>query len=312
MEGGRYRIYASGQIVAGDAQRLRQFVRERVPGPAVIAFDSPGGSVAEALRIGNTIRELNLDTEVGARAAGAEREALCSSACAYAFAGGVNRYFTGHGTRLGVHQFSLPDRTHADVSDIQIASAILVEYLSRMGVDATAFAAAAAARSNEMFWLSPEDAESLRLANNGNEITTAEIRTVDMVPYLRLEQIRQWHWSRVLILCGERGPVMMAGIVSEPDEVRMLAVMTVAHLEVDGAELLVSRALPREEEDGVLWIDRALDAGAVARILRASRLDFWAEGGGAVRWGGMMDLRPVRDRLANFVSDCISSRRPTR
>lgn len=41
MEGGRYQIYGSGQIVAGDIARLREFIREHVSGPAVIALNSP-------------------------------------------------------------------------------------------------------------------------------------------------------------------------------------------------------------------------------------------------------------------------------
>lgn len=315
LEGGRYRIYASGTIQAGDAVRLRQFIRAQNVDMAVIAFDSPGGSVAEALRLGNLIRELNLDTEISRRGnESAVGQAVCASACAYAFAGGSNRYFTGYGSRLGIHQFSMPGTAQANVADVQVASAVLVEYLTRMGVDANAFAAAAVTRSEEMLWLSPEEAESLRLANNGNQVTTAEIRTVDMIPYLRLEQIRQWHWSRVLILCGTRGPVMMAGIVSSADEVPMLAASAVrSYLEVDGAELLVRQGTnDLRPEDGVLWLDRLLDAATAARIARATRLDYWVDGGGALRWGSMMDLRPVRQRLTAFLNDCYGSRRSSR
>ncbi|API52093.1 hypothetical protein BMW22_11060 [Rhizobium leguminosarum] len=97
--------------------------------PAYITFDSPGGNVIVAIEFGRTIRALNART-IQIRAA------ECASACAFAFAGGVQRY--AEPGSIGVHRVSLSDDVAMDnktaVSSVQSLTGEIIGYLTDMGV----------------------------------------------------------------------------------------------------------------------------------------------------------------------------------
>lgn len=305
MDGGQQTIYASGEIAPGDVERFLTFVRANKVKDAKVAFNSGGGSLVEALRLGNAIRSLGFDTTVSAERNG--RQAVCASACAYAYAGGVNRYADEYSGRLGIHQFYAPGKNEGDVGQVQLVSGLIVAYLDKMGVDAKAFSLAATAGAEEMVWLAPADAEALGLANNGAQPPTAEIKTIDMVPYLRLEQKRAKGQARVLLMCDAGKPHIMAGVVATPDEAAFHgAISKRSYLELDGAEALVAGPGGAKAEDSVLWLSRSLDNSTARKLLRANMLDIWTEGGGAVRWGGSLDLRLVRQKIASYLSDCVA------
>lgn len=97
--GDRY-IRVTGSIQPGDAVVLRALLGAE-PDPAVVIFNSPGGSVTEALEIGRDIRRHSSSTYVG-------KGQQCVSACILAFVGGVRRAVALDGA-LGSHQFYWPD-----------------------------------------------------------------------------------------------------------------------------------------------------------------------------------------------------------
>jgi hypothetical protein len=304
LEGGQVTVYASGEIERGDAARLAQFIAANDIRNAKVAFNSPGGALGEALQIGSTIRARGFDTTVKSLGGAA----VCASSCAYAFAGGVNRYFDQGSGRLGIHQFYAPGQSQADIGEVQAVSGLLVAYLDEMGADASAFAVATTAGSSQMVWLSPSDAEALGLANNGAEPTTAEIKTMEMTPYLRIEQKRARGQARVLVMCEDRKPTMLAGVVASPEEAAFHASMSKrSYVELDGEEALVEAAGGAAAQDSVLWLDRKIDPPTARKLLRTKLLDIWTEGGGGLRWGGSVDLRPVRQKLASYLSDCAAS-----
>ncbi|MBX5158822.1 hypothetical protein HJB89_17030 [Rhizobium sp. NZLR8] len=94
-----------------------------------ISFDSPGGNVVTAISFGRAIRALNART-IQIRAM------ECASACAFAFAGGVER-FAEPGS-IGVHRVSLSDDVPMDnklaVSSVQSLTGDIIGYLTDMGV----------------------------------------------------------------------------------------------------------------------------------------------------------------------------------
>ena len=187
---------------------------------------------------------------------------------------------------------------------------MLVTYLTSMGVDANAFSVSTLADADDMVWLSSEDAENLGFANNGVQPTTAEIKTIDMQPYLRLDQVRSAGHARVILLCGTGGMAMMAGIIANKDEASFnSSISQRSYIELDGVEALVQGPGATVVEDDTLWLERGLDSQALAKVLSANQLDIWTEGGGAVRFGAMLDLRPVKSKLRAFVSDCQNSQR---
>jgi hypothetical protein len=118
-------VSAEGDIVPGTAaefsRALRLLGNRRLP----VLVASRGGAVEDALAIGRMIRARNLDVAVartrfascrpddsacqknkdfkGFIGSPEARLALCASACAYLFAGGINRY-VGFGAFVGLHQ----------------------------------------------------------------------------------------------------------------------------------------------------------------------------------------------------------------
>jgi hypothetical protein len=135
-------VLAEGDITPNSPSDLEGIMRTVNFQPTVY-FNSRGGSLAAGISLGRLIRSLGLDTFIGgpyrqAKTLGGDADvlvdqAVCLSACAYAFMGGRIRELTDHGL-LGVHQF----RTlggDAGEGAAQLTVAILAEYLSEMGID---------------------------------------------------------------------------------------------------------------------------------------------------------------------------------
>ena len=172
-------VAAEGAIVDDTPADLESFLRSfghaENPGGWSVRFHSPGGSLESGIRLGELIRHLKLNTEIGRtepdecghwkRAPG-----YCASACAFAFIGGLWREASGG--ELGLHQFydqiSLRNPTaklftSLDISDHQIVSATLIDYAFRMGVDPRFVSIAASTPPLEMRFLDEEEVTELKV-----------------------------------------------------------------------------------------------------------------------------------------------------
>lgn len=307
LHGGQTRIFASGPIEIGDTDRFLRFVQSNRIEWAVVYLDSPGGSLAEGLRLGRAIRDLRFDTTVGQKSETHEHGgATCASACAYVFAGGLNRFFRSADTRLGLHQFYAGQGDRIDASDAQIVSAVLVDYFQTMGVDAAAFVRSVSANASGMVWLTPAEAATLGLANNGTQPSQATIRMSEGRPYLRLEQTHHDVTSRILLMCDSSGYSILAGIVTDPEtSLSMRGTAARNYLELDRREFLpMAGDVGMSVQDSVLWIDRDLSDEQMSAIESASEIAMWLDGHGAMRWGASLDLQNVRTELSYFLQNC--------
>lgn len=107
-----------GEIVKGDAERVKQALEEGTNRPLVISFDSPGGVFAEAFRIAEVLRYdiESQDPRIAGLMVFAGDE--CLSACAIAFAASVDTAhpdtdtrFVENGGKLGFHMPYIPEGT---------------------------------------------------------------------------------------------------------------------------------------------------------------------------------------------------------
>jgi hypothetical protein len=181
-------VLIDGVIEAGASSRLEQHLERyyisKGAQPPNVVLNSPGGSLFEGMLIGLLIREMGLSTSIGEQtdffrgASDPEIEwgwvssgdAICASACAYAFLGGADRYMT-KGQNIGFHQFFndkgdtlLKQRLLVDESSssAQIVTGLIVEYLGELGdVSFLILSEAARALKNEMNWVSRERAIEL-------------------------------------------------------------------------------------------------------------------------------------------------------
>ncbi len=297
-------VFIKGEIGADTPDKFEKFITDRNIQFARVHFDSDGGSLLGAMRLGRFIRAKLFDTAVGAAN---DKPGVCASACAYAFAGGQNRYYSGGDSRLGVHRFYAT----ADVGDdaTQLMNAVLLAYLREMEVDPELLIYAAAAGRSEITWLDRPTAERLKLANNGTLATTAELRAEQMTPYLRLEQIHANGDMRLLLLCDAGRLHVMAGVVTDEDTTAMRAeVATVSYLEftnLPGSPRV--RADKVEPSGSVLWINSTIDRADAARMLGTDEIAVWTENG-AMRFGQTMEIASVRAAIKDYVQDCQALR----
>jgi hypothetical protein len=131
-DAGGLTLLLEGEIAPGDATRFAQHLAQ---GDAVtpdrIALHSPGGSVADALDIGRTIRAAGWPVAM-------QDGAACFSACPYILAAGTER-IVSRGALVGVHQHYFGENTllpaFLAVESIQHGQAEVLDYLTEMGID---------------------------------------------------------------------------------------------------------------------------------------------------------------------------------
>jgi hypothetical protein len=154
----------TGSIAPGDAARLAERL-EAEAGLELVALNSPGGSVRDALTIGRSIRAAELATVV-------EGGDVCFSACPYLLAAGTQRS-AGEGAQVGVHQHYFGKNTvlpaFLAVEDIQRGQGEVMEYLGDMDVDIRLMRPALATGPDDIYVLLPEELLEYRLVTEGGD-----------------------------------------------------------------------------------------------------------------------------------------------
>lgn len=182
-----YRIYGTGEIKEGDAEALYKLITsikeerradERGLDPLmralsrstagsgmldiigdtkvtyqahpIIVFNSSGGSLREGIKIAYIIRAFELWTNV-------PENAVCGSACTYAFLGGVFRTVSGY---FGIHAMSVDkkDRTSPEemreyTDFIQQASTFLIDFSREMIGNIRIAEVAMSIKSDDVGWV---------------------------------------------------------------------------------------------------------------------------------------------------------------
>lgn len=140
-----------GAISPGDGARIIDEIRAAAP--QIVTFDSPGGSVSDALDLGRALRADGIETRL-------EAGTVCLSACPYAFAGGTVRA-VDEDARLGVHQHSFGETTvlpaFLATEDIQRGQAEVLAHLDEMGIDLRIMGPAMATPADEIYILTPAE-----------------------------------------------------------------------------------------------------------------------------------------------------------
>lgn len=176
--GTAWTIFGDGVIDEGTTERLQKFLNDHdVPYSSSLYLNSPGGSLAEGLKLGRFIRQSQLFTEV-ARSGDKLydiKSGECYSACAIAFLGGPYR-FHEKGSIYGVHRFYASSKGGTLNSDeAQIISAAIIEYIRQMGVDPSLFTFMTEAGADDIKPLSEADQIRLNVVNNGEEAAVMDV-----------------------------------------------------------------------------------------------------------------------------------------
>jgi hypothetical protein len=149
----------SGTIDPGSAMRFAAEIEARGEYVSTVEFDSPGGSVTDAVAIGELIRARGFATRVAAGR-------ICASSCPLAFAGGVERNATA-ASAIGVHQIyaavsagELPVGLRAAgdaMSDAQKTTAAITRHLVAMEIDPAVWIHALETPPDRLYYLSPDE-----------------------------------------------------------------------------------------------------------------------------------------------------------
>ncbi|WP_299867988.1 hypothetical protein [uncultured Hoeflea sp.] len=203
-------IVLSGPITAESPSKVSIFL-EDISDFDTIILESPGGILSAGIEIGRMIRASGLKTQVGGRAPGiakSEYSDLCSSACAYAFLGGVERSVYGD-AKLGFHSFYMSDVYNRFVlagraiADAQNVASDIVFYLISMSVDARVFANASTVAAADMIYLSKDQMleyniitpalfSSFALEPAGNGVVAESRRQVPVRAYDELLKVKAY------------------------------------------------------------------------------------------------------------------------
>lgn len=136
--------------------------------PSFVTFESPGGNVGSAIRLGRMIRAAGLATMQ-------LRQLECSSACALAFLGGTQRL--ADSGAIGVHRSSFADVRTMDaekaVAEIQAGTAAVISYILEMGADPALLEVALQYDSRDMRYLSTSEMLRYRVITDQSEQTAA-------------------------------------------------------------------------------------------------------------------------------------------
>ena len=166
-------VAAEGQITPDTPGKFEAFVKANGVGQ-VLYLNSPGGDLAAGIRLGELIRKYHYQTNVGATVPDGAWQTtapgICASACAFAFLGGEIR--SAAENEIGLHQFyndvALRDPSaklfdSLDLSAQQFVSALLIDYVFRMGADPRFVSLASATPPASVRWLTKVEAEELKV-----------------------------------------------------------------------------------------------------------------------------------------------------
>ena len=155
----------TGTMDVGSAQRVAAEVQARGEYIKIVALNSPGGAVDDAMEIGRVLREQGYATTVASGA-------LCASSCPLVLAAGAERT-AEPGAAIGVHQVyaTLPaDQLPVGMrgagfgmSEAQKTTATITRYLAEMGIDPALWLHALETPPASLYYLSPEELVEYRL-----------------------------------------------------------------------------------------------------------------------------------------------------
>jgi len=146
-------------------------------GARVIVFNSPGGNVGSAIRLGRMIRAAGLDTlQV--------RQLQCASACSLAFLGGVHR--VAEPGSIGVHRTSFKPAdgmsTEETEARVQLGTAAITSYVVEMGVDPKLMELASSYDRHDIRYLSASEMAELRVTNVAADQSPTDTSQVSTTP----------------------------------------------------------------------------------------------------------------------------------
>jgi hypothetical protein len=310
--GNRWQVFLAGEIDAGAAERVEQELARLGEGGIEVYFNSPGGSLGDAMRIGNLLRRLGARTTVAKRGtvgSGIE-PGLCLSACSLAFLGGVYRYVP-LGSLYGVHRVAMAEHTDQDFDAGQIVAAQVSNYVRQMGVDSGLVDRMVKAGKNAMYVLDRTELYTLRVANDGRLPAEWSSAMSGREPSLTGSQQTVEGLEKAVFNC-DKGVVVFHSLYQAGSNGPLIASGLWNHsLLVDNRSLPLDQPRAIEDDDGTLSAIFDLSPDQARRIIGASSVGHSMQGvaGGTTALGYRIDIDAGATKTVwSFMESCLRAR----
>lgn len=274
-------LYLSGEIVEGDAQRVFDALEslDLKPSDRVnIVFNSPGGSLAEGIKIGVVISTRNavMTTNVGLKGDDDDISPAgeCASACVFAYVGGHYR-FLRVGSKLGVHQFFFggDEAIDSDVatSVAQSLSADIVRHLEINRVDTEFFSVISDTLPYDVTWVPRKDLEELNVVTGPVWSVTSEYKNANGQFYHLLRHVSYYGENKLMTTCGDGGPGLVAFLM--PPDMKDMHWFTEFVFSVDGVDMTPERGMKIDLEDSMfVRVSFFLSEAQLRQVLKAKTI----------------------------------------
>lgn len=235
-------VYIDGSISPGITQRLVSALEAQKVVGGVVYFNSNGGDLEEALKLGKFIRQAGFDAGIGSVNSGGGKPApaSCESACIMSLAGGVYR-FASERSFIGIHRFYSKQAGVLDLELGQVVSSAIISHLLEMGVSPSLFELMVNA-GNIMQKLQLTDALRVGLINNGYEPAQWKIQGEAGRVFLE-GSLNTWTGSGKLhISCSRGEPIKLDAFFNSRDfNAARKGVGSIPMLSVDGRAMSLQK-----------------------------------------------------------------------
>lgn len=203
-------IYVEGDINHIILDEFEETVSRHGLHNAKVVFNSNGGNLDDAIRLGYLIRRHGFSTAVGeyTQTWNEPSAAGCYSACTVAFLGGKYRYFSPP-SEFGVHQYRSVgirnDFGNRLESDAQRFSGEFLEYIQKMGIETDFYKETVFQEHEDVELLSLDELVKMNVVNNGAYPAEWKLSMDGSTPVLVGEQKRIGQNGSTTIRCNQ-GP----------------------------------------------------------------------------------------------------------
>jgi hypothetical protein len=141
-------LVLSGDIAEGDSdafEKLIKSINDEGRLVSVVQLNSPGGSLAESVKLVDVVRRARLATAV-------TEGSICTSACFLIFAAGTDKYVS-YSAQIGVHVAY--DQSGQETIQSSAATLSMARLLKELGVPASIIGKMVVTGPQEIVWLTP-------------------------------------------------------------------------------------------------------------------------------------------------------------
>ncbi len=204
-------IFIDGALDSKTVDQFKAVLAQRHLTKGTVHLNSKGGSVLAGLELGTLIRNNGLSTNVGQRNSwgGLPRPGECSSACPYAFLGGVYRYASKE-SQIGVHRFFVTGGVEPNLDMVEVVSAAIANHILNMGADLGLLELMTLEGGDNIRMLSPEELRDLNVVDNGIREATWGLFMVNGFVYLKGQQVTAKGTGKMTFHCHDRNLIGFA------------------------------------------------------------------------------------------------------